>query len=227
MAYRDAFFLFRQAFVQLVLSDDDAVSAESAQPRCRRSARSSPHPSIFLNPFRHNFGAKLEFNTFASGGGEGRGSTADYFWQLLLGAAALLPMAAWLGIHVLGPSLLAFVIYLWSRRNPEEQATFWFFRVPGALLPWIMVGFTFLLGDDPVPDLLGIAAAHAYYYIVDVLPRTPGPFANTRSWLQTPERVVFAFGAMPTGLGARQPGAARGPNPPPQHRWGGGRRLAD
>ena len=153
---------------------------------------------------------------------------ADFFWQLFLGAVTLLPFAWYLEVPVLGPSLLAFVIYLWSRRNPEEQAQFWFFRVPGAMLPWIMVGFTFLMGDNFVPDLIGIAAAHIYYYVVDVLPRTPGPFAGVRAYLTTPMIIVAAFGAMQTGFGARQPGAARGPNVPPQHRWGaGGRRLAD
>ncbi len=180
---------------------------------------------LFQMMMLHNFGARLEADTFASGGGPGRGSTADFFWQLVLGAFALLNLATAMGIPFLGPPLLAFVIYLWSRRHPEEEATFWFFRVPGAMLPWVMVGFSFLMGDDPVPDLLGIAAAHAYFYAVDVLPRAGGALAGVRLWLQTPAAVVRAFGDAPTGLAAPRPGTARGPNPPAGHVWGGGQRL--
>ena len=148
-------------------------------------------------------------------------------WQLFLGAVTLLAFAWYLRIPALGASLFTFVVYLWSRRNPEEKVTFWFFTVPGAMLPWVMVAWSFLMGGNYVLELIGIAAAHLYYYAIDVLPRTPGPFANARSWLTTPAPVVRFFGSMHTGFAARQPGAARGANVPPQHRWGGGRRMVD
>ena len=95
------------------------------------------------------------------------------------------------------------------------------------MLPWVMLAFNFLLGGNYVMDLIGIAAAHLYYYIIDVLPRTPGPLQGLRLYLTTPDFVVRAFGSMQTGFAARQPGAARGANVPPQHRWGGGRRMVD
>jgi hypothetical protein len=95
------------------------------------------------------------------------------------------------------------------------------------MVPWVMIAWHFLVEDTYLLELLGIATAHLYYYIIDVLPRTPGPLAGARLYLTTPAVVVHAFGSMQTGFAARQPGAARGANVPPQHRWGGGRRMVD
>lgn len=68
-------------------------------------------------------GAALEQSAYASGGGPGIGSTADYLWTLLFGCFVLLGFGIWLGYLILGPSLLMFVIYLWSRKFPEAPAS--------------------------------------------------------------------------------------------------------
>jgi hypothetical protein len=153
-------------------------------------------------------GAALEQSAYASGGGPGVGSTADYVWTLALGCAVLLTAGWALGFAFLGGPLLMYIVYLWSRKFPDREASLWFFRMPGALLPWAMVGLNFILGGDPVPDLLGIGAAHVYYYIVEVLPKARGSvLADARAWLKTPAALSRAFGVPPTGLSALPPGA--------------------
>ena len=182
-------------------------------------------------------GATLENAPFASGGGPGNGTTADHLWTLCLGSFILLAFATWLKMQYLGGSLLMFVIYLWSKKFPAEKAPLMFFKMPAALLPWAMVGLTFIFGGNPMPELLGIAAAHLYFFITDELPKKEaqlGAIANTRYWLQTPAFLVRAFGVMPTGLSAARPGANAAERDriharyvAPQRNWGQGHRRSE
>lgn len=45
-------------------------------------------------------------------------------------------------------------------------------------LPWVLFGFSYVLGNSPIVDMLGMAAGHIYYYIDDVLPE----IARIRGW---------------------------------------------
>jgi len=114
--------------------------------------------------------AAYEDNPYPSGGGAYRGNLADVLWMLLCGLAVLLPLSWWLHLPVVSFSLFFMVLYCWSLRNPDEPTTFYFIRVPAKYLPWVMVAFSFVIGDDPVRDLLGIAAGHAYYFLQEVAP---------------------------------------------------------
>lgn len=45
------------------------------------------------------------------------------------------------------------------------------FNFTAPFMPWVLLGFSFLLsGQLPVADLIGIGAGHAYYYLADVYP---------------------------------------------------------
>ena len=35
----------------------------------------------------------------------------------------------------------------------------------GVYLPWLYLAFSLLLGTNPIPDLMGIAAGHVYYFL--------------------------------------------------------------
>ena len=35
----------------------------------------------------------------------------------------------------------------------------------GVYLPWLYLTFSLLLGTNPIPDLMGIAAGHVYYFL--------------------------------------------------------------
>ncbi|XP_021061068.1 derlin-3 isoform X4 [Mus pahari] len=41
-------------------------------------------------------------------------------------------------------------------------------------LPWALMGFSLLLGNSVVTDLLGILVGHIYYFLEDVFPNQPG-----------------------------------------------------
>jgi Derlin-2/3 len=53
------------------------------------------------------------------------------------------------------------------------------FKAP--YLPWVILGFGYLLGQSPIFDLLGIVCGHIYYFLEDVYPQTSG-----RRILKTP-----------------------------------------
>ena len=49
-------------------------------------------------------------------------------------------------------------------------------------LPWVLLGFSLLLGNSVSVDLLGMAVGHIYYFLEDVFPNQPGG----KRLLQTP-----------------------------------------
>lgn len=171
-----------------------------------------------------------EDDPFPSGGGSHRGNVADVAFMLIFGALVLAPFSYFLGFFFLSFSLFFMVIYVWSRRHPEEQTSFYMFRVPAAYLPWVMVAFTFVVGGDPVPDLLGIGAGHLYYFLMQELPGLDTPFRNQKL-LQTPQFMYRLFGVQPTYAAAafvRMDQDRRGaPQPVGGHNWGAGRRVVD
>jgi len=113
-----------------------------------------------------------------------RGKTSDYLFFFILGGSMLLAIVTGFAqfpgvaprVMFLGPSLSFMVVYVWSRKNPQMTMSFlgmFQFTVP--YLPWVILGFGYLLGQNPVHDLLGICVGHIYYYLNDIYPQVrPG-----------------------------------------------------
>eukprot|EP01105_Mastigella_eilhardi_P024818 TRINITY_DN6557_c0_g1_i1.p1 TRINITY_DN6557_c0_g1~~TRINITY_DN6557_c0_g1_i1.p1 ORF type:complete len:270 (-),score=61.70 TRINITY_DN6557_c0_g1_i1:69-788(-) len=112
------------------------------------------------------------------------GRTADFAWLWMFGAAMLLLIDFGLfsfqltrqwTLPFLGPSLSFMVVYIWSRRNKHVRMSFLgLFTFTAPYLPWVLIGFGFLLNQDPTYDILGVVVGHLYYYLEDVLPRSVG-----------------------------------------------------
>lgn len=173
----------------------------------------------------------LEDNPYPSGGGAHRGNIADFVYMLLFGAIVLLFAGWWMGMYFMSFSLFFMVIYVWSRRHPEEFTSFYGFRFKASYLPWVLVGFSFIVGDDPIRDILGIAAGHLYYFLQEVLPTADTPLKGYKL-LQTPQWLYNLLHVAPTDRPAAfirlQPGANLNAAPaqqPAQRLWGQGRVL--
>ncbi|KAL0353245.1 UNVERIFIED_CONTAM: Derlin-2.2 [Sesamum angustifolium] len=120
----------------------------------------------------------LEENSF-------RGRTADFFYMLLFGATVLT------GIVLLG-GMIPYV-YVWSKQNPFIHMSFLgLFTFTAAYLPWVLLGFSVLVGASAWVDLLGMIAGHAYYFLEDVYPRMTG-----RRPLRTPAFIRSLFADEP------------------------------
>ena len=76
------------------------------------------------------------------------------------------------------------LVYVWARRNPNIRMNFFgllTFNAP--YLPWVLLGFSLLLGNSVSVDLLGMAVGHCYYFLEDIFPNQPGGF----KLLKTPQ----------------------------------------
>lgn len=99
------------------------------------------------------------------------------------------------------------LVYIWSRRNPLIRMNFfgilnfyvswiknkWFhamfcfiFQLQAPYLPWVLLGFSLLLGNAVYVDLMGIAVGHIYYFLEDVFPHQRGGF----KLLKTPSLLL-------------------------------------
>ena len=180
------------------------------------------------------FCPQYENNPFSTTLGAYAGGTPDFAFALLFCGAVLLLLGTYLGLYVLGPSLIATIIYLWSKRNPNAPINLWGFRMMSRHLPWARLALAVLMGASPVEDLVGIAAGHVYYFLVEVLPaRYEGRrFLNTPEWLihlvdYVNDTNTFHQVPPPRRAGAEgaRPGAAVIPPRGPGHNWGAGQRL--
>merc|ERR1719171_213441 len=95
------------------------------------------------------------------------------------------------------------MVYVWARHNEDVRMSFlglFNFRAP--FLPWVLLGFSVLLGNSPSVDLMGIAVGHLYFFLDDVYPYTRA--GRGRRPLRTPPRVLRALEQLSEGavLGA-------------------------
>ena len=185
-------------------------------------------PFVFNLYFLVNYSKALELNPYPTTARAVQGGTADYVFTLLFCSAFMLAFAWYFQVMMPGPMLVFSVLYIWSRRNPENPMQFWGFRFKGIHLPWVLLVFGILMGNSPVNDLIGIAVGHIYFFVVEVLPLKYGrDFINTPEWLIDVVERVAAFaqtglGGTPQGMTVGGPGGAPAQQQQQRRAWGGG-----
>ena len=95
-------------------------------------------------------------------------------------------------LYILGQAFTIMLVYVWARRNPMVRMNFFgllTFQAP--YLPWVLLGFSLLLGNSVSVDLLGMAVGHIYYFLEDVFPNQPGG----KRLLQTPAFLQVNWGS--------------------------------
>ncbi|KAJ7525779.1 hypothetical protein O6H91_17G066100 [Diphasiastrum complanatum] len=128
-----------------------------------------------------------------------RGRTADFFFMLIFGGSFLTLVvicgdlssfaAPFADILFLSNSLTFMMVYVWSKRNPFVHMSFLgLFSFTAPYLPWVLLGFSIMVGSSPWVDLLGMAAGHVYYFLEDVYPLMTG-----RRVLKTPHIIKALF----------------------------------
>ena len=114
----------------------------------------------------------LEENSF-------RGRTADFIWMIGFGALSMSIIAIFTNVHFLSNSLTFMMLYIWGRRNPYVQMTlFGLMTFTAPYLPWVILCFSALMGNNLMTDMIGIGVGHVYYYFEDVYPQV----ADIRGW---------------------------------------------
>ena len=127
--------------------------------------------------------------------GSFRGRTSDLVLMLFFGGMLMCLASVFISAPpFLGSSLAFMMVYVWARRNDDVRMSFlglFTFRAP--FLPWVLLGFSVLLGNSPSVDLMGIAVGHLYYFLDDVFPLTRG--GHGRQPLRSPAWLLRISGA--------------------------------
>ena len=111
--------------------------------------------------------------------GDFRGRTANFVLMLSFGIAAMTLVASYADVPFLGSALTFMMIYVWGRRNEDVKMSFLgFFTFHAPYLPYVMLGFSVLLGNSVKVDLIGILVGHCYYFLEYVFP----VLAEVRGW---------------------------------------------
>lgn len=64
----------------------------------------------------------------------------------------------------LGQAFTIMLVYVWSRRNPSVRMNFFgLLNFQAPFLPWVLMGFSLLLGNSIIVDLLGTWSNGACY----------------------------------------------------------------
>ncbi|XP_022351760.1 derlin-3 isoform X1 [Enhydra lutris kenyoni] len=87
--------------------------------------------------------------------GSFRGRTADFVFMFLFGGVLMTLLGLLGSLFFLGQALTVMLVYVWSRRNPQVRVNFFgllTFQAP--FLPWALMGFSLLLGNSILVDLL-------------------------------------------------------------------------
>ncbi|XP_051490247.1 derlin-2-like isoform X4 [Apus apus] len=107
--------------------------------------------------------------------GSFRGRTADFVFMFLFGGFLMTLFGLFASLFFLGQAFTIMLVYVWSRRNPYIRMNFFgLLNFQAPFLPWVLMGFSLLLGNSIIIDLLGIAVGHIYYFLEDVFPNQPG-----------------------------------------------------
>uniref|UniRef100_A0A7S2YDG2 Derlin n=1 Tax=Entomoneis paludosa TaxID=265537 RepID=A0A7S2YDG2_9STRA len=143
---------------------------------------------MLLVQFSERYEKGGPFNTGAGGG------TADYaFMMMLLMTFTLLSYPLMMFVAPIPPifarNMIYGVLYTWSKRNPTSQASIWGIPVPSIYLPFAYIAMTVFMGGAYMDMLHGMAVAHLYYFLVDVVPQVQG-----KDFLVTPQFLIDQFG---------------------------------
>ncbi|KAG2467246.1 DERL1 protein, partial [Polypterus senegalus] len=179
--------------------------------------------------FLYQYSSRLETGAFD-------GRPADYMFMLLFNWICIV-VSFWLlklsKAMLLMIPLIMSVLYVWAQLNRDMVVSFWFgTRFKACYLPWVILGFNYIIGGSIVNELIGNLVGHLYFFLMYKYPMDLGG----RVLLSTPQFLyrffpsrrggVSGFGAPPPSRrpAGNEQDAARGGF---RHNWGQGHRLGD
>lgn len=178
--------------------------------------------NFFFNMiFTYRYCRMLEEGSF-------RGRTADFVVMFIFGGVLMIICAFFVNLLFLGQAFTIMIVYVWSRRNVFVRMNFFgLMNFQAPYLPWVLLGFSVLLGNSISVDLVGMAIGHMYFFLEDILPQQRGGhrILKTPKFLQKlfdapPEDVDYEplpemEGVRPGGFHWGRQDAGDAPPPPP------------
>eukprot|EP01062_Namystynia_karyoxenos_P073499 TRINITY_DN70296_c0_g1_i1.p1 TRINITY_DN70296_c0_g1~~TRINITY_DN70296_c0_g1_i1.p1 ORF type:complete len:220 (+),score=66.54 TRINITY_DN70296_c0_g1_i1:68-727(+) len=101
--------------------------------------------------------------------------TDRFVFMLLFAVVCLLPLSWPLGLMFLSHPMSFFLLYVWSRRNPDMHVSIYgIFTLRAPFLPWFLLVLDSAFGDWLASDLCGVAFGHIFWFMEDIAPRVLG-----------------------------------------------------
>uniref|UniRef100_H3ANF9 Derlin n=1 Tax=Latimeria chalumnae TaxID=7897 RepID=H3ANF9_LATCH len=115
--------------------------------------------SFFFNMiFLYRYCRMLEEGSF-------RGRTADFVFMFLFGGILMTLFGLYASLFFLGQAFTIMLVYVWSRRNPYVRMNFFgLLNFQAPFLPWVLMGFSLLLGNSIIIDLLGLVTPLFFFF---------------------------------------------------------------
>ncbi|XP_061421748.1 derlin-1 [Lethenteron reissneri] len=178
--------------------------------------------------FLYSYSTRLETGVFD-------GRPADYLFLVLFNWICITIVGLIVDMPLLMIPLIISVLYVWAQLNRDQIVTFWFGTTfKACYLPWVIMGFNFILRGSVMNELIGIFVGHLYFFLMFKYPQDFGG----RALISTPSILYRLLPSRRGGIaGFGVPPPSRRPpddqDAPPQggwgafgrHRWGGGQRL--
>ena len=79
-----------------------------------------------------------------------------WFYQQIKFLTQIQMMALFVNIVFLGQAFTIMLVYVWSRRNTYVRMNFFgLMNFQAPYLPWVLLGFSLMLGNSIIVDLMG------------------------------------------------------------------------
>ncbi|XP_019327053.1 PREDICTED: derlin-1 [Aptenodytes forsteri] len=173
--------------------------------------------------FLYQYSSRLETGAFD-------GRPADYMFMLLFNWICIVITGLAMDMQLLMIPLIMSVLYVWAQLNRDMIVSFWFgTRFKACYLPWVILGFNYIIGGSVINELIGNLVGHLYFFLMFKYPVDLGGrnFLSTPQflyrWLPNRRGGVSGFGVPPASMrraAEDQQGGGR-------HNWGQGFRLGD
>lgn len=175
---------------------------------------------------------RYELNPFNTGGG---GNTSDFLYMLIIGMVSLTLIAYTFEMYAMSEPLLYMIMYVWSRRDPDNMASVFGFKMKVLYLPWFYVAMRVVMGGSPTGCLIGMGVGHLYWFCIETVPdmfnknpiQTPTFCINLHHWYagevsSGSPRSSSTAGVAPPAARQQQARPAAGPG---GYSWGRGNTL--
>eukprot|EP01029_Cantina_marsupialis_P018175 TRINITY_DN4150_c0_g1_i2.p1 TRINITY_DN4150_c0_g1~~TRINITY_DN4150_c0_g1_i2.p1 ORF type:complete len:205 (-),score=33.94 TRINITY_DN4150_c0_g1_i2:347-961(-) len=134
-------------------------------------------PFLFNIMMLYRQSIAYENNPFSTGGN----NSSDFLVALIFGGICMLLIGLIYPAPLFSMSMVFMIVYIWSRQNANHPMSFFGFQFKGGYYPWVMAGFSLVIGGDIIGVLIGIAVGHLYYMLVEIIPRKYG-----KEFIKTP-----------------------------------------
>jgi len=110
--------------------------------------------------------------------------TADCLWFCVVCGVLLHLTGYVMGRNLFGFALVFCALYVWSRKEPQQQVNLYGFAILAWHFPFVILVLAILGLGDPVSAMQGILVGHCYHFLTDIVPAVYGrQIVKTPEWL--------------------------------------------